>query len=110
MDATTAPPIPAGHAVCPKCNGTTRRPYDYTHDPSGKWRKGRATYRESDDTLACDNCGGQTMSLQAKGHTRIDPATGLGCMHNYVGRDGGRCYTVYTCAKCGSGYDIDSSD
>jgi hypothetical protein len=95
--------VPAGHAVCPKCNGTKREHYA----GPGKYI---ATYRESDSTIECRNCGGQTMSLKAQGHTRIDPATGLGCMHAYVGRNAGRCLTSYLCTKCGSGYDIDSGD
>ena len=97
--------IPAGHATCPKCKGTTRRPA-----PDVSYRKSLATYRESDDTLACDNCGGQTMSLRALGYTRVDPATGLGCMHQFIGRNAGRCLTSYRCDKCGAGFDIDSSD
>jgi len=97
-------------ATCPKCNGSTRRPYDYTHDTKGQYRKGTATYREADDTLACDNCGGQSMSLTATGMTRIDPATGFGCLHTYRGVKAGNCYHVYTCTKCGDQYDIDSGD
>lgn len=92
-------------ATCPKCNGTTRRLAD-----QHQWKKMMAGYRESDDSMPCDNCGGQTMSLTATGVTRIDPATGLGCMHEYHGANAGRCYTVYTCAKCRDQYGIDSSD
>lgn len=92
-------------ATCPKCNGTGRRPAD---DACRRYRI--ATYRESDHTLACDNCGGQTMSLTAKGVTRIDPATGLGCLHTYVGQQAGNCYHIYRCTKCGDQYDIDSGD
>jgi uncharacterized protein with PIN domain len=92
-------------ATCPKCNGSTRRPAD---EAARKWRL--ATYRESDHTLACDNCGGQTMSLTAKGKTRIDPATRLGCLHTYRGEQAGNCYRIYTCTKCGDRYDIDSGD
>lgn len=93
-------------ATCPKCNGSGRRPCPYLQ--SLKFRL--ATFDPKDNTLACDNCGGQTMSLRATGATRVDPATGLGCLHSYVGRNAGRCYTVYTCSKCGDRYDIDSSD
>jgi hypothetical protein len=92
-------------AVCPACNGSTRRPC-----PDNLRQYRIATYRESDNTLACNNCGGQTMNLSAKGVTRIDPATGLGCLHTYVGQQAGNCYRVYTCSKCGDRYDIDSSD
>lgn len=97
-------------AMCPKCNGSTRMPYEYTHDKTGQYRKVMAGYRESDDTLACDNCGGQTMGLKATGRTRIDPATGMGCMHTYRGRTTSNCYHEYTCTKCGDRYDIDSGD
>jgi hypothetical protein len=92
-------------ATCPACNGSTRRPCPPT---SRQYRL--ATYRESDDTLACNNCGGQTMGLKATGVTRVDPATGLGCLHDYRGRQEGNCFHVYTCTKCGDRYDIDSGD
>lgn len=90
---------------CPKCNGTGRRPV-----PEYCRGYNLATYRESDDTLACDNCGGQTMSLKATGLVPVDPATGEGCLHEYKGRTIGNCRTSYTCKKCGDRYDIDSSD
>lgn len=93
-------------AVCPKCNGSTRQPL-------GPWEWKNcmpAGYDKQTDTVACDNCGGQTMSLTATGRTRIDPATGLGCEHTYTGRQAGNCYRIYTCTKCGDHYDIDSGD
>jgi hypothetical protein len=92
-------------AVCPKCFGSTRRPA-----PPSPWKTSMATYRASDDTMACDNCGGQTMSLTATGRVRVDPATGLGCMHTYRSRTTSNCYHEHTCTKCGDRYDIDSSD
>lgn len=92
-------------ATCPKCNGSTRRPAG-----DARYKKMTATYRESDDTFACDNCGGQTMSLTATGKTRIDPATGLGCLHEYAYRLAGNCYHEYTCRKCGDQHYIDSGD
>lgn len=94
-------------ATCPKCLGSTRRPWpsaDHTYAPM------TATYDRDTDTLACDNCGGQTMSLRATGQTRVDPATGLGCLHHYVGQRAGNCYHIYTCLKCQDRYDIDSGD
>lgn len=94
-----------GMAVCPKCNGTTRRPC-----PENLLKYRMATFDAADKTLACDNCGGQTMSLSATGRTRIDPATGLGCLHTYVSRTTSRCYHEHTCTKCGDRYDIDSGD
>jgi hypothetical protein len=97
--------VSAPDAVCPKCNGTAR---EVLEESSRKYRI--ATYRESDHTIACRNCGGQTMSLTATGRTRVDPATGLGCMHEYIGAQAGNCYRVYACRKCGDGYDIDSGD
>ena len=94
-------------AVCPKCNGSTRRPLP---ESSRKYADIIATYDKATDTLACDNCGGQTMSLRATGRTRIDPATGLGCMHKYNGVTTSNCYHEHTCIKCGDRYDIDSGD
>ncbi len=69
-----------------------------------------AGYRASDDTLPCDNCGGQTMAVSGTGTTRVDPATGLGCLHTVRSEKRGNCYHVYTCTKCEWSYDIDSGD
>jgi predicted RNA-binding Zn-ribbon protein involved in translation (DUF1610 family) len=99
--------MPNGHATCPKCKGTTRIPAP-AH--SEGYKTVISGYDRETDTFACDNCGGQTMSLHAVGHTRIDPATGLGCLHEFTGRKAGNCYHVYTCSKCGTTYDIDSGD
>jgi len=95
-------PIPAGYKQCPVCEGTGVVPLD-EKELTYSWNKG-ATHR------ACCNCGGQTMSGRALGYTKIDPGTDLGCKHTFVGRNAGRCYTIYTCTKCGTHYDIDSGD
>lgn len=104
MSETT---IPAGCGVCPACNGTLRRPVLPSEEGYKKIMSG---YDAATDTMACGNCGGQTMYGQSLGYTKIDPATGLGCLHEYTGRNAGRCYTIYTCKKCGSSFDIDSGD
>jgi hypothetical protein len=68
-----------------------------------EWNKNKTHYD-------CDNCGGQTMYGKPAGYTKLDPKTGLGCLHEYHGRNAGRCYTIYTCKICSSHYDIDSGD
>jgi monoamine oxidase len=112
--ALTTPPlsIPAGMAVCPKCNGTKHQAVDATGKPIDqatdypRWPQ----YAER-GWMECRNCGGQSMSQTARGFTSINPATGLGCLHQFRGENAGRCYTVYTCTLgCGARYDIDSSD
>lgn len=95
----------SGHAVCPVCLGTKRR---VVRPEEEQYKKIFSGYDKETDTLACGNCGGQTMSGRAQGFTKIDPKTGLGCSHEYKGRNAGNCYTIYTCMKCGSSYDIDS--
>ena len=92
-------------ATCPACNGTGRQPRG-----DREWMRGTWTHDEATDTVACQNCGGQTMSGIGQGETAVDPATGLGCLHQYVGHNAGRCLTRYTCNRCGSRYDIDSGD
>ena len=95
-------PVPVGNAICPKCEGTGLLPLS-EKDKQYSWNKDKTHY-------ACINCGGQTMSGKAMGHTKIDPSTGLGCDHTFQGRNAGRCYHVYTCTKCRISYDIDSGD
>jgi hypothetical protein len=97
--------IPQGYAICPCCHGSTRIPV-----PENLRQYNLAGYDKTTDTLACDNCGGQTMNLKALGYTKKrNPEDTEGCKHEYVGRNAGNCYTIYTC-KCGSSYDIDSGD
>jgi len=95
-------PVPKGYDTCPVCQGTGK--IELTEQELAyKWNTGK-THR------ACCNCGGQDMSGKAMGYTRIDPANGKGCTHSFTGRNAGRCYTIYTCTKCGYNYDIDSGD
>jgi hypothetical protein len=79
--------------ICPKCNGSGREPYTAIYG-----------------AIPCQNCGGQTMSMRATGEVPMDPTTGLGCLHQYKHQLAGNCYHIYTCAKCGDRYDIDSGD
>lgn len=90
-------------ATCPKCEGSARM-------PANERNRMCYGYDKATDTLPCNNCGGQTMSLKATGQTTVDPATGLGCLHEVQGRQAGNCYWVYTCSKCKFNYAIDSSD
>jgi len=96
-------PIPEGKGLCPCCQGSGRMPAGL------EWRWS-AGYDHATQTITCRNCGGQTMSGVAQGYTRLDPATGLGCLHVWEGHKAGNCYHVYTCTKCGEWYDIDSGD
>ena len=90
--------------ICPVCNGTTRVPAG-----DNKYKHVIAGYDKETDTFACTNCGGQMMYGRPTGRVplRLD---GTPCRHEYVGRNAGRCYTVYTCRHCTSRYDIDSGD
>lgn len=95
----------AEKGICPVCNGSGRVPYtgDIRH---AKWRAG---YNETDNTLACTNCGGQTMSVHGTGKVNLRP-DGTPCVHEYVGETVGRCYHRYVCKHCGDVYYIDSGD
>lgn len=90
--------------TCPVCAGATRVPAGDTPHKTIT-----AGYDRATDTLACQNCGGQTMSLRATGKVRARP-DGTPCTHEYQGRDAGRCLTRFTCRHCGDTYEIDSSD
>ena len=102
--------IPDGYAVCPCCHGTKRVALTESDDWMRKWKGGLSYYDPETDTKTCQNCGGQTMFGQALGYTKKRPGTDVGCLHEWTGRDAGRCYTIYTCKHCRSTYDIDSGD
>lgn len=92
------------YGTCPVCEGTGRVPagdYKYKHIV--------ATYDKETDTLACTNCGGQTMGLKGHGQVPLNKE-GKPCKHEYTSRNIGRCLTEYTCKHCGHRYEIDSSD
>lgn len=88
--------------TCPVCLGTGR----VDAGPGEHWFAG---YDRETNTLACRNCGGQTMSVFGTGRVRLRE-DGTPCVHEFVGRNAGRCYTIYTCKHCGSSFDIDSGD
>lgn len=92
------------YGICPVCNGSARVPAGDT-----PYKTMMATYDKETDTLACRNCGGQTMSCIATGKVQLRE-DGTPCTHEYEGRGAGRCYVVYTCIHCGDSYDIDSGD
>ena len=95
--------IPAGNDICPKCQGTGIGDPLSEIDRKWSWNKNKTHH-------ACHNCGAQTMSNKALGYTKIDPRTGKGCLHAFLGRQAGNCYTVYHCMRCDYTYDIDSGD
>lgn len=90
--------------VCPKCYGTARIPA--TPDQA-RWKV--ATYNETSNTVACTNCGGQTMSLKGTGRVALR-TDGTPCMHEWASRNVGRCLTQYTCKHCPTTFQIDSGD
>lgn len=90
--------------TCPVCMGTGRRSAEGV-----AYKSVMAGYDSTTDTLACDNCGGQTMYGRPTGKVPLR-SDGTPCVHEFVGRNAGRCYTIYTCRHCGYTYDIDSSD
>lgn len=100
-------PYPNKYVLCPCCRGTGRTKPTEGYE---QYKHVYAGYDAATDTLPCKNCGGQTMGGHAYGWTLPNPATQLGCKHQYTGRSGGRCYHIYTCNHCGYRYDIDSSD
>lgn len=92
------------YGVCPVCNGSGRRPAG-----NDKYKHVYAGYDKESDTLACNNCGGQTMFGRPSGKVPLRP-DGTPCKHEYTSATVGRCLTRYTCKHCGSSHEIDSGD
>ena len=97
--------IPPGNCECSRCVGTGRVA---ATDREKDYKKVIAGYDENDDTVRCDNCGGQYMYGTPKGYITA-LADGTPCLHSYVSSSAGRCLTRYRCA-CGDSYTIDSGD
>lgn len=89
--------------TCPVCSGSGRvkATATYKHVMAG--------YDKESDTLPCQNCGGQYMYGTPRGVVNMD-YSGQPCVHEYVGKNVGRCLTEYTCKHCGDRYQIDSGD
>lgn len=92
------------HGTCPVCNGTGRRPAGNI-----QYKQSYSGYDAETDTLACNNCGGQTMYGRPTGQVPLN-LLGEPCKHVYISRTVGRCLTEYTCTECGHRYQIDSGD
>ncbi len=95
-----------GYGVCPVCNGTCRVKVPESME---RYKNVIAGYDKESDTLACNNCGAQTMYGRATGEARLRK-DGTPCKHEYTSTNVGRCLTRYTCKHCDSSYEIDSGD
>jgi rubredoxin len=91
--------------TCPVCNGTTRKPAGDT-----KYKQVIYGYDKANDTLICNNCGGQTMWGKPTGMVYARKDNGQPCVHEYTREQRGRSYVTSTCKHCGYSYDIDSGD
>lgn len=89
---------------CPVCNGTTRISAGKVDYPKSLYG-----YNIDNNTIPCNNCGGQYMYGKPSGVVPLRK-DGTPCVHEYAGRSGGRYYTIYTCKHCSSSYSIDSGD
>ena len=94
------------HGTCPVCNGTGRMAVTPEQE---RYKHVYAGYDAETDTLACTNCGGQTMYGRPTGRVPLRP-DGTPCRHEYTSATVGRCLTRYTCRHCGSSHEIDSGD
>lgn len=94
--------------ICPVCNGTGHKPCPENLRYYGQ-KSGWYGYRASDDTVDCDNCGGQMMFGKATGKVPLRE-DGTPCKHEYTGESPGLCLTEYTCKHCKHSYQVDSGD
>lgn len=94
--------------TCPVCNGTGHMPCP-DHLRNYGQKNGWYGYRAEDDTVTCNNCGGQRMYGTPSGKVPLNKK-GEPCTHKYSGRTIGRCLTEYICEHCGDKYQIDSGD
>jgi len=88
--------------ICPKCHGTRKIPLSDV-EKTYSWNKGFTTKE-------CDNCGAQRMYGRPSGKVNLRFDNKEPCLHEYSGRNSGRCRTVYSCKHCGDSYEIDSGD
>ena len=81
--------------VCPVCNGTGHMPCP-DHLRKYGVSNGWYGYRAEDDTVTCNNCGGQYMYGTPRGEVSLNK-NGEPCKHHYSSKNVGRCLTEYTC-------------
>ena len=87
--------------VCPKCQGSKEISLE-ADEVNYSWNKGK-THKP------CNNCGGQYQWGRATGKVSVRP-DGEACLHEYTGKNIGRCLTAYSCRHCAEGFTIDSGD
>lgn len=99
----TNPVFPRAVGTCPVCNGAKRQAY------KGQYADSCAGYSKVDNTIPCQNCGGQYMMGIPTGfvwHNKQDQP----CTHQYEYLEQRNCSRVYRCTQCGDSYSIDSGD
>ena len=94
--------------ICPVCNGTKQRPCPDNLRKYGI-SNGWYGYRAEDDTVKCNNCGGQYMFSRPSGVVRLNN-DGVPCTHEYTNKSSGQHLTPYTCKHCADQYSTDSGD
>jgi hypothetical protein len=97
--------------TCPVCLGSGRVPIGTLNiaDQGFAKSQGWHGYRAVDDTINCCNCGAQYMFGKPTGLVRAR-RDGTACLHEYRGREVGRCLTLFTCRHCGDTHTVDSGD
>lgn len=98
--------IPLNHGICPVCNSSLRQDAG-----EGVYRAWAAGYRAADNTIPCQNCGGQEMFGEPRGYVRLR-ADGTPCTHNYSVVQHARYSHVHSlvCSDCGATHELDSGD
>lgn len=88
-------------SMCPVCNGTQRQAYT--------GHAGLAGYDKQDQTIPCQNCGGQYMFGTPLGMVRHN-VHDQPCTHEYKCISSERCLHTFKCIHCEDTYQIDSGD
>ena len=95
--------LPDGKCECPVCHGSGRK----AAGELSKYKNSIAGYDTSNDTVSCNNCGGQLQWGKSLGYVSPNK-DGTGCTHYYKSKNIGRCLTRYQCMYCVDYHDIDS--
>lgn len=92
--------------TCPVCAGSLRQSAG-----DGPYRMWAAGYRADDNSIPCQNCGGQKMFGRPTGSVPARP-DGTPCTHTYRVVQHDRYAHVHSCVctECGDTFELDSGD
>lgn len=90
--------------ICPVCSGKGR-----VTAGNRSWKRFMQGYSQKDDSLPCQNCGGQYQFSVPTGRVNLNES-GSPCVHEYKVQKVSGFMIEYVCDRCRDQYVVDTLD